>query len=237
LSEEKKKTTAKKEVEELRKEIELKGREIQELRKKVEELKAQISKEKTSETPEVDKMLKDVSEILDVGFNVFGISSNKQDEKTGSRGLIGLVGELAKLAEESRSYRKEIDFGGKKGVIDFTVRAGPLSGSGRSSFARPRSHATVRKRSIQSPTDLVETTAPLVDIFDEEDSLKVVVELPGIEKNDISLELAEGFLTIKADSSLRKYYKEVKLPAMVEKEVVDSTYRNGILEVKLKKKA
>jgi len=235
--EEKEKTTAKKEAEELREELKQKGREIQELKKKVEELRAQVSKEKTHEASEVDKMLGEVSEILDAGFSVFGISSNKQDKKVGSRGLIGLIEDLAKLAEESRSYRKEIDFGGKRGVIDFSVRTGPLTESGGRSFARPRRQTVRRSPSVQIPVDLVEKSEPLVDIFDEGDSIKVMAEIPGVEKDDINLEIAEDLLTVKVDTPTGKYYKEVKLPTVVERETVESTYRNGILEVKLKKRA
>lgn len=238
--EEKEKTTAKKEVEELRKEIEQKGREIQELQKKVEELRTQISQEKTPETSEVDKMLEEVSDILDIGFSMFGISSKREGKKAESRGLFGLISDLARLAEESRSYRKQIDIGGKRGVIDFSVRSGPLDRSGarpRRSFARPRGRVARRKPSVRPPAELIEKREPLVDVFDEEDSIRVVAELPGVEKDDINLELAEDLLTIRVDTPTRKYYKEVKLPTAVEKEVVESTYRNAILEVKLKKTA
>lgn len=233
--EEKEKISAKKEVEKLREEIERKGREIQELSKKIEDLRAEISKDKTRETSEVDRMLEEVSEILDVGFNMFGVSS-KQGEKTGSRGLIGLIGELARLAEESRSYRKEVDFGGKRGVIDFSVRAGPLNSSA-TSLAKPRRRVVGRKLAVQPPVEPIEKGEPLVDIFDEGDSIKVVAELPGAEKDGINLELAEKLLTIRVKTQTKEYYKEVRLPTTVDKAVAESTYRNGILEVKLKKTA
>lgn len=235
------KTKAEKELEELRKEIEKKREDIQELQKKVEELRTKVSQKKPHEAQEVGRMLKDVSEILDIGFNTFGISS--KGEKTESRGLSGLIRDLAKLAEESRSFRKEVDLGGRRGVMDFSVRTGPLVRPGtrpRTSFVGARRLTVTRERakpSVQPPVDLIEKREPLVDVFDEGDNIKVVAEFPGVEKDDIILELVEDVLTLKVDTQTKKYYKEVKLPTAVEKEVFGSTYRNGILEVKLKKMA
>lgn len=234
--EEKEKTPAKKEAEELRKEIEQKGREIQELKKKVEELRTQTSQDKTRETAEIDRMLEQVSEILDLGFSMFGISSDKQDKKAESRGLTGLIGDLAKLAEESGFYRKEVDFGGKRGVIDFSVRARPLVRSGRVSFARLGRRAERRETSVRLPVEPTQKGEPLVDIFDEEDSVKVVAEIPGAGRDDVNFEVAGNLLTIKVDTPTGKYCKEVKLPTTVEKEIVETAFRNGIFEVKLKKR-
>ncbi|MCP8305661.1 MAG: Hsp20/alpha crystallin family protein [archaeon] len=67
------------------------------------------------------------------------------------------------------------------------------------------------------------------------DNLKVMVELPGVEENDVNLKAENGLLTISADTQARRYYKEVKLPTSVEKDTVEFKYRNGILEVKLRK--
>lgn len=233
----------KEETERLRKEIEQKGREIQELKKKVEELRAQISQGEVQRTPEVEKLLEDASELLDAGFGIFGISGKTRERGSEGRGLFALIGDLAKLAEESKNVRKTIDIGGKKGVIDFSVRTGPLvrpSTRPRTSFVGTRRVTVTRERvkpPVQPSTALGERREPLFDVFDEGDSVKLIAELPGVEKNDINLELADGLLKIKVDTPTRKYYEEVKLPSEVEKETVESTYRNGILEVKLKKRA
>lgn len=63
----------------------------------------------------------------------------------------------------------------------------------------------------------------------------VTAELPGVEEKDINLDVKRNTLTISADTPTRKYYKEVAIPTPVKEEIVESTYRNGILEVKLKK--
>ncbi len=222
-------------TEQLRKEIEQKGKDIEELQKKIEELRAQISQKDIPKTSEVDRMIGDVSQLLDSGFGIFGTSSTKREGRSESRGLFDIIGDLAKLAEESKNTRKTIDIDGKKGVIDFSIRTGPIKRSGRTSFAKPRRRVVRRKPYAPPTSEQIEKKEPLVDIFDEEDSIKVMAELPGVEKKDIYLELAEDLLIIKVNTPTREYYKEVKLPTVVEKEILESTYRNGILEVKLKK--
>ncbi|MHC1586510.1 MAG: archaeal heat shock protein Hsp20 [Candidatus Hecatellaceae archaeon] len=78
---------------------------------------------------------------------------------------------------------------------------------------------------------------PLVDIMEDADTVKVIAEVPGVEKNDIQLYATERTLTIKVETPNRKYYKEVDLPAEVDPKSAKSTYKNGVLEVILKKTA
>ena len=77
---------------------------------------------------------------------------------------------------------------------------------------------------------------PLVDVFDENDHLRIVAELPGVQESDIRTEVKGDKLTISAGIHNRKYHKEVPLHVAVEAEPTKLTYKNGILEIKLKKK-
>ncbi len=79
-------------------------------------------------------------------------------------------------------------------------------------------------------------TQPLVDVLDQGQELKVVAELPGVEKQDIRLEATDGTLVISAERGSRKYHEEVRLPASVDSNEARSTFKNGVLEVTLKKK-
>ncbi len=230
MPEENKDEPEKRDAEELRKEAEAKSREIEELKKKVEELKSQISNGKTPETPEISKTLEDLSQILNLGFGILGMQGGRQSEKP--RSVSGLLERLEKLSEETQSYRKEIDIGGRKGVVDFRVRSGPLSSSDKSTV-RPVRHETWK--TVRPPVKLTESKEPLVDILNEGEEIKVVAELPGVEKEELELKLAKDTLTIRVDAPT-KYYREVKLPTAVEEKIVESTLRNGILVVKLKKK-
>jgi len=77
---------------------------------------------------------------------------------------------------------------------------------------------------------------PLVDIMEEDNTVKIVAEVPGVEKEDINLELAQNSLIISVDTKTRKYYKEVELPSQVDSESVKASYRNGVMEITLTKK-
>ncbi len=73
-----------------------------------------------------------------------------------------------------------------------------------------------------------------IDIFDEEDYVLVVTEIPGAEEETIVVNLGKDKLSIQADKAGKEYYRELILPC-VPKGELSKTYRNGILEVKIKK--
>ncbi len=79
-----------------------------------------------------------------------------------------------------------------------------------------------------------ETREPIVDVFDEDDRLQVIVELPGVEEKDISLELKDSTLYLTAGKGERKYKKEINLGIPVKGEP-KKQYKNGILEINLVK--
>ncbi len=86
------------------------------------------------------------------------------------------------------------------------------------------------KKSLKGP-EVKEEREPLVDVVDANGEIRVVVELPGVEKTDIKLHGTEESLEISVDTEQNKYYKEVKLPAKVKVREAKSTYKNGVLEV------
>ncbi|MDP3013157.1 MAG: Hsp20/alpha crystallin family protein, partial [Candidatus Subteraquimicrobiales bacterium] len=76
----------------------------------------------------------------------------------------------------------------------------------------------------------------LLDIFDEGDYLHVVMELSGVQEEDILLMVEKDKLTIFADVQGVKYREEVSLPAQVYTEEFTKRYNNNILEVRLGKR-
>ena len=82
---------------------------------------------------------------------------------------------------------------------------------------------------------LIDERQPLVDIFEEENHLIVLVELPGVDKEDVHIKVEENTLTISAINKTRNYIKKVWLPASIKKDTIKFTYRNGILQIKLEK--
>jgi HSP20 family protein len=100
-----------------------------------------------------------------------------------------------------------------------------------------REFGNVRPKLAPKPeVKISQQREPLVDVIEEENAIKVIAELPGINKEDINLECVDKMLRISAQSAERKYYKEVELPTEVEAESAKASYKNGILEVIIKKK-
>jgi HSP20 family protein len=86
------------------------------------------------------------------------------------------------------------------------------------------------------PLNLRDQREPLIDIIEDDTTIKVLAELPGIHKDNINLYLTENKLTIDVDTSDRKYYKELELPVDIDEASARSTFINGVLETTLQKR-
>jgi HSP20 family protein len=76
---------------------------------------------------------------------------------------------------------------------------------------------------------------PLTDIIERDDSISVTIELPGIEKKEIDLDIIGRRMTVKVDAPNRRYQKVVDLPCTVDEESVKATFKNGVLDVNMMK--
>jgi HSP20 family protein len=92
--------------------------------------------------------------------------------------------------------------------------------------------------------------APALDLYQNNDNVVAVVELPGMRKEEIEISLHDGTLTIagerkaeagngeKAERTERyvgKFRRSISLPVRVDANKVGATYRDGILTVTLPK--
>ena len=92
------------------------------------------------------------------------------------------------------------------------------------------SRTTLREESASQPP----RREVIADVFDEGDYLKVIAELPGIDEKDLKARVKGNQLVISAQAAGRQYYKEIELPCLV-KEELNLSYKNGILQVTMKK--
>jgi len=74
-----------------------------------------------------------------------------------------------------------------------------------------------------------------VDIHETGEDVRVIADLPGVEKSDIDLQCDGETLTIGAASDHREYDERVRLPAQVDEHSATATYNNGVLEVSFEK--
>ncbi|MFB6162188.1 MAG: Hsp20/alpha crystallin family protein [Halococcoides sp.] len=70
-----------------------------------------------------------------------------------------------------------------------------------------------------------------VDIYEEEEILRLVADLPGVEQSDIDLRCDGDVVTIQASGDRHAYDERVRLPTSVDETSASATYNNGILEV------
>ena len=77
---------------------------------------------------------------------------------------------------------------------------------------------------------------PLADIITTDKEVKIVVELPGVNKENIKVKAYEGSAEVVAETQDRKYRRVVDIPADTDAESVKSTFKNGLLEIAFKRK-
>jgi HSP20 family protein len=77
---------------------------------------------------------------------------------------------------------------------------------------------------------------PLVDVTTTDKEVKVVVEMPGISKDKIRINVYDGTLEVKSEDPQRKYHRTIEIPPETDIETAKSAYNNGILEITFKKK-
>ncbi len=101
------------------------------------------------------------------------------------------------------------------------------------------------KQKQHGETEVKEVRSPMIDIIDnEEEDLIVVAEVPGVLKKNIELKANERSITIIANEVNEengkltpKYETTVELPCSINPDHAQASLKNGILEIKLKKKA
>ena len=90
-----------------------------------------------------------------------------------------------------------------------------------------------------------------LDVYREKDDLVVKAELPGIRKKDLDINLEEDILTIRAEKKQEEvtedahsyiserhfgqFLRRLKMPFPVDAEKISTTFRNGLLEMRLPK--
>jgi HSP20 family protein len=99
--------------------------------------------------------------------------------------------------------------------------------------------------------EAIDAWAPKVDFSETKDAFMVKAEIPGVEPKDVSVSLENQMLTIKGEKHKEKEEKDEKyhrverswggfsrtimLPAGVDTEKVNATFKDGVLTIKLPK--
>lgn len=111
----------------------------------------------------------------------------------------------------------------------YSVKLGP--------DGKPRFRKYNSRQHGQTEFEVIDDPEPLVDIIEEKDTVVILAAIPGVNKDDIDLRLTENNLTFSVDSADFEWYDEFKLPARVNPKEARASYKNGVLEIKVKKLA
>ncbi len=78
-----------------------------------------------------------------------------------------------------------------------------------------------------------DTREPLVDtlVDDKEKVVKLVAEMPGVEKKDVKIVVDGKIVNIDAENGDKKYHAKVPIQHKVDENSVKASYKNGILEI------
>jgi HSP20 family protein len=161
---------------------------------------------------------------IDLGFgNLF----------KGLGNFLDVLSELVEKAEEVQERTGEFTAGTTakgepiRGV--YGIRVSTLAKGGA-----PKVETFGNIRATEKGPVVDERREPIIDIFDEDDSILLVAEVPGVADDEIELNVEGDILTLSTTGK-RCYAKEILLPAAVDATTVQKTYASGILEVRAKK--
>ncbi|MFX1505218.1 MAG: Hsp20/alpha crystallin family protein [Promethearchaeota archaeon] len=128
------------------------------------------------------------------------------------------IGPDTKYQPEVRQWGNLNDYRRKQGLPELEI---PLR-----SISEPRLPAT-------STT----TSERYIDFIDEDNHLKVVVEVPGFTKETLVIDIDEdgSEITLTGTSESRELNETIKLPSKIEVKSIKSTVNNGVLEIRGKK--
>lgn len=90
--------------------------------------------------------------------------------------------------------------------------------------------------------------APPVDIYETDDAIVVIADLPGVEKDDVDVRVEDDILTIKGKAaysppadvlrrefSLDGYFRQFELSDEVNQDKITAEAKNGVLTITLPK--
>jgi len=159
-----------------------------------------------------------------VGFGLGGIFEGIQK-------LVEAAGKLKDSEGISRTGEFSVPGLGEKGkgIFGFSIRT-MAGGEGRGVKVQPFGNIHKTKEGLSVEED----REPVVDVLDEGNMIRVIAELPGVAQGDIVYQVNGDVLTISTKGD-HAYHAEVLLPGCVEKEGIQSSYNNGVLELRLRK--
>jgi HSP20 family molecular chaperone IbpA len=106
-------------------------------------------------------------------------------------------------------------------------------------------------RTIQEPSSAHNVLSPLVDMYEAQEEVVLVAETPGAGKDDITVQVEKGVLSLEARMSVKPpgedyartyvgfepgvYYRAFALSDEIDRERITATVNNGVVTIHLPK--
>lgn len=152
--------------------------------------------------------------------------------------LGGLVEKLADLAATGKEFSRTgaiegLDPNGKlRGVYGVSVKFG-LGEHGENEL-KVEPFGNIR-REANGDAVVDDVREPLVELYEEEDHLLILAEIPGVSKKQVQIDVADGQMTISARRRETRYRKQITLPEGFDPQHMQWDCKNGILQVRIER--
>jgi HSP20 family protein len=121
-------------------------------------------------------------------------------------------------------------------VYGYSMTIGPDGKPKVREFGNVKSPSSSRGGGFSTRPLISSERQPLADVTTTDKEVKVVVEMPGVSKENIKVNAYDNTVEVTTTDPGRKYHEVVEVPPETDIETVKSTYKNGILEIIFKKK-
>lgn len=91
------------------------------------------------------------------------------------------------------------------------------------------------EENVAEHTDQLRVATPPVDIFESDKEILLFADLPGVGKEDVSLNVDKDRLTLEGKTPEIRYRREFIVSSGVDVERTEAKVQNGVLEVHLPK--
>lgn len=168
--------------------------------------------------------------FTDNGWNIDDIFGNLDSEfRKMRKQMDDLMRDAVEGNSTDNSSKKPLVFG-------FSVTTGPDGIPKFEDFSNNTIEPFSSSRNETKEATIETSREPLTDVNETDSDIAITVELPGVSKEDIDINVTETRVEVKVDTEARNYFKAIDLSCEVQTKSSKATHTNGILDLVLKKK-
>lgn len=142
--------------------------------------------------------------------------------------FINLIADMIETNKDQLSVNGDINKDKLVGKYGFSIKLGSndLNGVDRIN--------EINKR-IKNVQEKIKPIEPPTDIFDEEDKIIIVMELPGIKYDEIQLDINNNIITVRAFGTNSNFYKNISLKITPKTKDITAKLNNSIYSIIINK--